>query len=84
MSTYNIPFSVQKKKIAINYPKFAAKGFFLGTQELIRNSRGKRAISVRATEVLLYVSKRLYTDDGLGERYSGVSVYMFQNSFTFI
>ena len=29
-------------------------GFFLGTQERVRNSRGKRAISVRATEVLLY------------------------------
>ena len=26
--------------------------FFLGTQERVRNSRGKRAISVRATEVL--------------------------------
>ena len=31
-------------------------GFFLlGTQERVRNSRGKRAISVRATEVLLIV-----------------------------
>ena len=29
-------------------------GFFLGTQEGVRNNRGKRAISVRATEVLLY------------------------------
>ena len=28
--------------------------FYLGTQERVRNSRGKRAISVRATEVLLY------------------------------
>ena len=28
--------------------------FFEGTQERVRNSRGKRAISVRATEVLLY------------------------------
>ena len=36
-----------KKKITLN-------GFlFLGTQERVRNSRGKRAISVRATEVLL-------------------------------
>ena len=32
----------------------SAMGFFLGTQEGVRNSRGKRAISVRATEVLLY------------------------------
>ena len=29
-------------------------GFFLGTQERVRNSRGKQAISVRATEVILY------------------------------
>ena len=28
--------------------------FFLGTQARVRNSHGKRAISVRATEVLLY------------------------------
>ena len=32
----------------------AAMGFFLGTQEQVRNSRGKRAIRVQATEVLLY------------------------------
>ena len=28
-------------------------GFFQGTEELVRNSRGKRAISVRAIEVQL-------------------------------
>ena len=33
-----------------NHPKSAAMGFFQGTQERVRNSRGKRAISVRATE----------------------------------
>ena len=43
-----------KKHITLNYPKSAAMGFFQGTQEQVRNSRGKRAISVRATEVLLY------------------------------
>ena len=33
----------------------AAMGLsLLGTQERVRNSRGKRAISVRASEVLLY------------------------------
>ena len=33
----------------------AAMGFFsLGTQERVRDSRGKRATSVRAIEVLLY------------------------------
>ena len=30
-------------------------GFFQGPQQRIRNSRGKRAIGVRATEVLLNV-----------------------------
>ena len=43
-----------KTKSTLNYFKSASMGFFLGTQERVRNSRGKRAISVRATEVLLY------------------------------
>ena len=43
-----------KKKIILNYPKSAVLGFFQGTQERVRNSRGKRANSVRATEGLLY------------------------------
>ena len=30
-------------------------GFFRGTQEGVRNSRGTRAISVRASEGLLYM-----------------------------
>ena len=47
-------FSMNKKNI-LNYPKSAAIGFFQGTQERVRNSRGIRAISVRATEVVLYV-----------------------------
>ena len=46
---------VIRKKIIPDYPKSAAMGFFLGTQERVRNNRGKRAISVRATEVLLYI-----------------------------
>ena len=41
------------KRIALSYPGSAAMGFFQGTQERVRNSRGKRAISVRATEGLL-------------------------------
>ena len=32
----------------------ATMGLFQGTQERVRNIRGKRAISVRAIEVLLY------------------------------
>ena len=48
------------KKIALNLPKSAATRFFLGTQARIRNSRGKRAISVRATEVLLSLTPFVY------------------------
>ena len=44
-------------KNTLNYPKSAAIGFLQGTQERVRNSRGKPAISVRATEVLLYLGK---------------------------
>ena len=51
-------FSI-KKKITLNYPKYndvCSFGiFFLGTQERVRNRRGKRAISVRVIEVLLYI-----------------------------
>ena len=44
--------SNMKKKNNLNYPKSAAMGvFFQGTQERVQNSRGKRAISVRAIEV---------------------------------
>ena len=45
-----------KKQITLNYPKSAAMGFFQGTEERVRNSRGKRDIGVRAIEVLLYIS----------------------------
>ena len=30
------------KKINLNYPKSASMGFYSGTQERVRNSRGKR------------------------------------------
>ena len=43
------------KKNTLNYPKSAAMIFFLGTQARVRKSHGKRVISVRATEVLLYI-----------------------------
>ena len=48
--------SGDKKKIALNFPKSAAMDFFQGPQERVRNSQGKRAIRVRAIEVLLYSS----------------------------
>ena len=59
MSTHNIPYQY-KKKFKRNYPKYNYVRsyvflFLLGTPERVRNSRGKRAISVRATEVLLYI-----------------------------
>ena len=57
MGTHNIPFSILlKKKNTLNHPKTAALEFFQGAQEWVPNSRGKQAISIRAIEVLLYMS----------------------------
>ena len=42
------------KKNTLNYPKSAAMGFFPRDSKMSSSSRGKRAISVRAIEVLLY------------------------------
>ena len=42
-----------KKKLTLNYPK--SMGFFQGTQERVQNSHGKGAISVQASEGLLYL-----------------------------
>ena len=53
-SQYTI-FNINRK-IALNYHKSAHMGFFQGTQEPVRNSRDKQAISVRATEVLLHLA----------------------------
>ena len=47
-------FFNMKTKDTLNYHKSAAMGFFQGTQELVRKSRGKRVSSVRAIKVLLY------------------------------
>ena len=49
-------FNIKRKShlITPNIITSAAMGFFsLGTQERVRKRRGKRAINVRATEVLL-------------------------------
>ena len=54
MSIHNIPFSNIKKKITLNFPNLQPRDYCLGTQDRVRNSRGKRAISVLAIEVLLY------------------------------
>ena len=48
-------FNLKKKNITLNYPKSVAMPFFQGTKERVRNTRGKRTISVRATEGLPYV-----------------------------
>ena len=37
-------------------------GFFQGTEERVRNRRGRRAISVQATKVLLYYIKSVSVD----------------------
>ena len=55
-----------KKKITLNYPKYnnvCSYGIFsLGTQERVRDSRGKQAIGVQAIEVLLYFTSLLWMD----------------------
>ena len=51
--TLYIIFNIIQKN-TLNHPKSAAMGFFLGIEERVGNSRGKRAISVRVTEVRLY------------------------------
>ena len=50
-------FFIIERKFTPDYSKSAAMRFFvLGAEERVQNSRGKRAIGVRATEVLLCVS----------------------------
>ena len=54
MSAHNIPFSTYKRKSHLIIPNLQLWDSFQGAQERVRNSSGKRAISVRATKVLLY------------------------------
>ena len=51
-----------KKKITVYCPKSAAMGFFQGAQERVRNSRRKRAISVRAIAVIRYAVVSWYKE----------------------
>ena len=53
MKTHSIPFSIYKRKSPKIIFNLQPGDFFQGTQEQVRNSRGKRAISVRCIEVLL-------------------------------
>ena len=60
MNTQRYHFQHKKE----NNPKLSkseAMGFFQGTQERVRNSCGKRAISVRATEGILYMQFVCYS-----------------------
>ena len=54
MSTHNIFFfNMKKEKTPYVIPNLQLWDFFQGTQERVRNSCDKQAISVRAIEVLL-------------------------------
>ena len=66
MSTHNMPFINIAKENHPNYHKSPWNEFFLGTQERVRHSRGKRGISVRAIEVLMYVVIRFSPFRGTG------------------
>ena len=44
-----------KEKITLNFSNLQTRDYFLGTTDRFRNSHGKRAISVQAIEVLLYL-----------------------------
>ena len=57
MNTHKIPFSIYKGKTGYIIQNLQLSDFFLGTQRPVQNSHGKQAISVRATEVLLYMVK---------------------------
>ena len=48
-------FNINKKEITLNYPISVDMGFFQGTRRPVPSDRGKRVISVPATEDLLYV-----------------------------
>ena len=55
MRTHNIPFSIGIRKLPLIIPNLQLWDLSKGLKNGVRNSRGKRAISVRAIEVLLYV-----------------------------
>ena len=58
MSTQNIHFQdkITDLKLSQFYQNISRYGKkFLRTQDQVQNSRGKQAISIQATEVLLYV-----------------------------
>ena len=51
MSTHNIPFSIERRKINLNDPKSTTVGFFQGTQEQARETAaGPRSAISRAPD----------------------------------
>ena len=54
-------------------------GFFPRTQERVQDSRGKRVISVQATEVLLYLDPSRKTDRDLWDCLGKVKLVSQQN-----
>ena len=65
MSHTYIPFSY-KKENHLKLSQICRCGIlFQGTQKQVRNSRGKRAISVQATEVLLNKELKQLTEDSI-------------------
>ena len=58
MSSHNIPFLNIKMKIIINYAKSATTGLLpRAPRTSSKEPYGKRAISVQAIEVLLYLQR---------------------------
>ena len=65
MSTHNKPFINIRKKITLNYPKSTLDELLHSDSRTSSKQRGKRAISVRATEVLLYLGTHLHCISGI-------------------
>ena len=55
MSAHNIQFHYKMRKFPLIFVFLRCRKNFVGTQKRVRISHGKRAIGVRATEVLLYI-----------------------------
>ena len=55
MSTHNIPFHNEIRKLPLIFVFLFYRKNFLGTQNRVRIIHGERAIGVRAIEIPLYV-----------------------------
>ena len=60
MSSHNIPFLNIKMNIILNYAKSATMGFVPRDPRTSSIQPWKRAISVRAIEVLLYIGRSIH------------------------